>query len=835
MPESSINPENAEASSARAIKVILPLKWRKTTHTSWSPYGSAAEVDDGYDSGRPGRELEGGYLDKHGVGALANESKITTTEFGTWNTTGTATLRYQVCKLASGFGYSWRAAQDSFFAQFYNLIHWYYTGTAASYRLVEESLEVDFNEVMNQLRLQYSPHVYYVVAARLASLSGEDDTEVGISLETLNGIYSDDGAYIIPEDQKINPTQNLYGDEYGGGLIQPSYDQELLMDGVSVVEKFNPETSSFTPLSGTYTSEEFGQAVGELAVGSCMEDSKIVSTSMIFWLLEIPTAHSVASPGSPGVSLASDKDSPDNASYSSGNSISGGTGSQSVKAGNTVIPFNAVTVVGESYNAFEDAGGGIITEDGDIYPLSEAIYADKIDIGIEGSSATIIEPVEFDEEPTLPMYKKVYIYLLDATNTNTPVMCGYIINRSRTLSSNGQQIEYEVRDLTFFLNQSFTPSYYVYRPAALDGAGTVKTYAKVLKEILNLAGFSDAVLNLPEVASPAVNWVYRPITEVVEWATKLFGKYVYWVDKSGRLNIGPTDGGSFIKSYRIPTKGEAVGTHKVLSFKPIADFTRSRSRVILTGDFELTEFKTTQVLENVGDELYFRPGHTLITHLLSKPADGPRAVIIRRFYPFTIEGHDYYAPSIVDKDIPIAQISTQPGDSYLYLNDPAVSFYSRTEWWFNYAVQSDAPIQVSVDTGLDGGTEVINRPEFKKINCEGLNLNDLSLMQKYLILLKDFYRPIYGGTLELDGLDTDLVLLGKVSITNTALPSKEAANLIVYGINYDVSGKRTTVSLSNKVYNDLPFFDPVRERSRDKNETLVKVGMLETTELYKKV
>jgi hypothetical protein len=98
--------------------------------------------------------------------------------------------------------------------------------------------------------------------------------------------------------------------------------------------------------------------------------------------------------------------------------------------------------------------------------------------------------------------------------------------------------------------------------------------------------------------------------------------------------------------------------------------------------------------------------------------------------------------------------------------------------------------------------------------------------------VKEFYKPVYGGQFEKDGLDLDLELIGKVSITGTSLPAVESTNLIIYEIDYDVPKKKTVITLSNKVYEDLPFFDVIRERSRSVNETLVKLGLLEQTSLY---
>jgi len=158
----------------------------------------------------------------------------------------------------------------------------------------------------------------------------------------------------------------------------------------------------------------------------------------------------------------------------------------------------------------------------------------------------------------------------------------------------------------------------------------------------------------------------------------------------------------------------------------------------------------------------------------------------------------------------------------------------QTDYTFTvqYATQDRSPIQVSVDTGLTGGVEVIKRPEFKKVSGPNItSVDDTALMSQYLTEIQQFYQPV-SGVLEKDSLDLDLELLGRVSITGTSLPSGEASSLTIYEIEYDVPKKKTKVDLSNKVYEDLPFFDVIRERSRGANESLVKIGLLEQSALY---
>jgi len=49
---------------------------------------------------------------------------------------------------------------------------------------------------------------------------------------------------------------------------------------------------------------------------------------------------------------------------------------------------------------------------------------------------------------------------------------------------------------------------------------------------------------------------------------------------------------------------------------------------------------------------------------------------------------------------------------------------------------------------------------------------------------------------------------GKLSLTNTSLPSDEASNLIIYGVTYNLVNRTTTVSLSTRTYQGVPYIDP---------------------------
>jgi len=523
--------------------------------------------------------------------------------------------------------------------------------------------------------------------------------------------------------------------------------------------------------------------------------------------------------------------------------------------GNSNIPFHSIYLTGANYNSFIAAGGGIVSNSG-VYPQSDTMYIEKISVDIEGSSATIVEVVDFDATPLLTVGDRLYLYLFDDTNNSKPVFYGFITSQKRVLTEAGQEIQYECKDLMYFLNQFYTPSHYIYRPPSYGKTGVTKTYDRVIKEILNVAGIPNAVIDIPEYNAPPTTWIYQPLQNVLEWAASFFGNYVFFVDRYGRLNFKAITSGSVVKSYAI---GDKTIANPVESFEPVMDYSRSRSRIVLTGDFEVTEkrivsefgsitelnpndnenqtgifyfFDTTD--EDLYDEtagtqhmfyyFMFKPGETLNDKLLTDNTQSCRV---------TIKDYVDEEKKRSDKIMSPRVFRTTPGDSEIYVEGDEFKQGRRIE--VIYAVRSDSPIQVHVDTGLTGGTEVVRRPEFKKATSLFDRIDDTPLMTQYINKLKDYYKPVYGGTLVLDGLDLDIALLDKVSLTGTDLPAAEAASLAIYSITWDCVNKRTTVELSNKSYADLPFFDDMRERSRASNELLAKMGLIEEELLYKRI
>lgn len=822
----------------------------------------------------------------------------TSSSVGDWNTGGVANLKREVCKYQNGSAYYFYHELGLIYRPY---LSWDYVSvsTKDAYTFTDTNVEVDWEATFASLRDSYNPDIYAIGALRFTDSNGDNAVDLVkenlVSLEKVNSIFRNDtnegnenlsvlfnmlfsGSYLKRSE--------AYGPE--GSLIEFQF-----LDGVNV--NGIAEGSTGANWNDTIKSQIFDSTQSNF----CINNSRRVNMYLKLWVKTIVGGSGTVSLENPDTTQQQNKnnddatDDPENRTNYSGVGAGGsslGSAEQGLNRvltmyGNSVLPFDSVFLTGENYNNFVDAGGGVITESG-VFPNSTALYIDKIHLSVEGSTMTVIEVAKFDATPSLTMHQKIYGYVFDDTHQSKPVFAGYVVSKKRTLNGDTQEITYECRDLSFFFDQYYSPSYYLYRPPAVGSTSTVKTYDRVLKEILNAAGIPDAIVSVPSLNAPPVEWVYEPLSSILEWSTKYFGKYVSYVDRYGRLNIRATDSGSFIKNIPIPAEGTLVGSgdYHVLNAEPITDYSRSRSRIILAGDFELSErlftgkfasygpvkidkalntgfywyFKSISAYGGTSRFFYFVLSTTdqLLDKLLSDPG---KQAVVQMTYSSNFSGSNGVGGTGSQSwtmDLPIigfitgvdgGRIIAQLDMSKFMQGQPIPTEFvtspfsgtgtvtGTTQYTFTvkYAIKSLNPIQVLLNTGLTGGLEVLKRPEFKRVSGSDFTaIDDTALMQQYLNQIKEFYKPVYGGQFEKDGLDLDLELIGKVSITGTSLSATEASNLIIYEIDYDVPKKKTVITLSNKVYEDLPFFDVVRERSRSVNETLVKLGLLEQTSLY---
>jgi len=839
----SSNPDDSDT-VGNPTEFRVPVKWRYITNVSIAGIGTTE-----YCATSPGSYLLTPY-----------------TETGSWVVGGVSVAMNSVCKYLrpgnSDIIYSREGGIGDSKCTGYFGFKWFVV--AYEYRMVftNRSIEIDWDDLFSKLNAAFDTSFYMIGSHRFTDNGGNNPVNLGN-----NG----------PSNTDLNNGLGGGGGGGGGNLFgSPGLSVTSTNLSIDPGSPHSPVVAqqmvSFV-IKGFEDTDDFNNLAQNVEEGACV--TQTTEVPMYLTVLIVPRPGGSAAPSVPVV--ATDPIPPDPVDYHPIPSIGGGgasgntglgsssSGKNSVYStyGDSILPFDSVYLTGANYNSFISAGSGIISESG-VFPKTDSLYIESIRLSVDGSSATIVEVVAFDAAPSLQITEKVYLYLFSISNSDKPMFTGYITSRRRKINGTTQEITYECNDISYFLDQLYTPSVYVYRPPSVGGSGVIKSYATVLKEILLQTGLLNVIIDLPTYTAPPVNWMYESLRSIFEWAVKAFGNYVYFVDRFGTIQIKSTTSGSFIKTYTI---GDKSGEIAIESFDPILDYSRSRSRIILTGDYEITEkehigwytvgeqihpsannspagiFTFYEVIYEDSDDtvgkntkfyyFIFHPSETLNDTLLSDTKKSAEVSIIGRKYDVS----DQFATLSYSNpiDVNIRVFRTTIGDSEIYCEDDNLRTVARQQIRVRYAVRSNSPIQVSVDTGLFGGSEVIKRPEFKKATSKFGSIDDTYLMSQYLGKLKDFFKPVYGGQLVLDGIDTDVVLLGKVSIDNTDLDSSEAENLICYGIEYDVVKKRTTLDLSNKVYNDLPYFDAVRERSRFQNELVVKMGLVEEAEMYKKL
>ena len=816
--------------------VLVPLTWRTKTTTGGYLSGTTSYT------GPLGVDNATCPVSTSGMGKVVS--------YGSWNSGGVASVGRRYCKYQNPSGYAAKAYFKYHPANPNKSVAAYGNVWNA---LTDTNVEIDWETSLANLQAAYDPRFYAIGAVRVCDSAGDEQTpnidiDSLINLTNMNAGYRSDN----PEASELlkYESENYMEDEEVGWTGDPSYPPQITVQKMTDFK--------YDGITNDASGENFNNNCHALNLNTC----KANNTTMDMYLLvyvKILYAFSGASPDDMADTPDPEEDPVDEWNTNSGSSGSTGNGSKaegmntfSSNYGNSNLPFNSIYLTGSNYNSFIAAGGGIVSNSG-IFPISDTLYISDVKLSVEGSSASIKEIVAFDSTPSLNIGDRLYIYLFNDNNESKPIFYGFITSQKRLLTGTDTEIEYECNDLNYFLDQFYTPSHYIYRPPSYNGTGVSKSYDRVLKEILNIAGIPNAILDVPTFNSPPMTWIYQSLKTVLEWATNFFGNYVYYIDRYGRLRFRSVDAGSVVKSYAV---GSLTEDNCVESFNPITDYSRSRSRIVLTGDFEITEKKITSrftrggeldpsdnenqtgifwFYDNVDDDLYddddgkkhkfyyfmFKPGETLNDKLLTDKNKSCRVVI---------KNYKNEDGTYEDKEISPRVFRTEAGDSEIYCEGDEFNQSRNIE--VIYAVRSDSPIQVATDTLYKGGTEVVKRPEFKKATSLYATQNDMTLMKECLEDLKTFYQPTVGGTLVVDGIDLDIELLDKVSITGTSLASSERSSLAIYGIQYDCVSLRTTIELSNKTLFTLPFFDVMRERSRSSNELLAKMGLVAEESLY---
>ncbi len=803
--------------------------------------------------------------------SVVNSPSVSTT-FGDWSTGGTGVAYKSISKHSGRDAWAWQILLSKLDSSNMGTQECYAAANRVAF--LSQDIIIDWGTLLQNIRNDYTPVTYKI--GRVLFCDGNYCYDVlsegaNITLEQLDQWY-------VHSPDSASSQVGLYGDKIHNWAI--GYTGVTLPNGdaASVVSSYMASNFSRYADNLDFSADAAGlEFVNNQPPDNASTTFNVPMTIKV-WLYfrdEDPEIHEFPSEAEVGDGDDPPPDPPDddpiNPSGGLSNFGSGGGGTSSyfpvkVHYGNAILPFDSVYMTGDDYNSFVAAEGGIVAESG-IFPNGVSMFIEKISRSVEGSTMTIVQNSDFDDTPLLTKREKVFGYILNADGDTKPTFTGYVESIQKRLEGTAEEIVYECKDLTYYLDQFITPSYYIYSPPSHGGKGPIKTYDNIIKEILNRAGIPNANINLPDITSPPVNWIFENAKTVLEWGCKYFGNYVYYTDRYGILNVRAINSHTGTKTYTIPTRGTSVSdSYKALKFNPLTDMSRSRSRVILVGDFPISEkvvlgnYKlyatATEPKDAKKTGRYFyvdsdtrkmisyfilKPSQTLVSQLLSNPQASCKIEVLGHSYELLTLADAYLRPL----EVGITNINTNVGVSAILAEDPVFNtrgtelvggyWNSNTLIRSTFAIRDNDPLSAYADTGYSGGVEVLKRPEFKKINSSSYSIDDTSLMKTYLSYLTAYFTPIYGGKLELDGLIHDVDLLYKVTVNGTGLGSVETEDLIVYDITYDIINKKTTLSLSNKTFLDLPTFDPIRDRKRSDNEALVKMGILENAALYKRL
>ena len=877
--ENYINPANDTNSDAVGkTPVTINLRWRYKTTTLQlvgnQVVQSSSSVPDG---------------------GMNHPNSVTI--YGSWQVGGTAEISKEVCHL-SGSSKDWFLRSEVWYViptKQYNL--W---GTSDWYQINYSDVEIDWADFFSQLQALFPLGTNKAILA--AAFEGVSDSfdlslEGYVNIFDLNSGYNT-GSFAGDDNPLFNDSMVAIGD----------IEQTPMPDADAVFPSY--DDLSITPLVSTAP-----VTTNVLANGTCESSGFTLPMTVKVWMGD--KGETYGTPDNSGITNRDDSNNssePSNASSNLSSSIGfqnqekesnigafSGAGYNPVQVfdGNAILPFDSIYFTSGDYNNFVANGGGIVTESG-IFPNGVSLYIDKIRLSIEGSTMSVIQVSDFDATPVLNVGERIFGYIVNEVGDYESSFSGFISSKKRSLSGRGELIAYECQDLRHYLSQYITPAYFTYIPPEQNTSQNSRTLETIVKDMLVRAGLSGATIDLPGTIAPAVEWSYESIHTVLEWAARFFGDHVYYIDKSGILNFKKFTSGSLIKSFRIPSRGESVSSvTKVLSFYPIEDYSRSRSKIMLIGGFPVREisgegvysFPTLEVDSIVNNITNYKPkdefiidpknntntgifvyydtkynmysyyfmyftGKTLVKELPSTPDKSAEFIRLNEIYTHAgRNGHltpydnvpGNVIPLIGNWEMPIEHINTVPGYSFIFFNkgvtpgaasvnynqtgSNVIIFPVATTIKYRYAIREDEPLKVSYITGFAGGVEVIKEDSFKKVSSPNVPIDDTNLMLAYLDKLKNFYKPEFGGQLVIDGLDLDLELLGKLSITNTSLPTEESDNLVIHSIEYDVTNKKTTVELTNKTYYKMPFFDVEREIARARVANKINTSKLMNEQL----
>ena len=871
-------PNSSEVLNPVAPSNIINVRWRSVSSTETLPGSDVATSS--------------------GVGHVAEFGEPTKT-YGEWQEGGGAEVFSRFCHVGNEF---------LLHAEFWQLIggnNWYNIWSSQDvYWKQYQTIEIDWADLSAKLKAIHPLSENLMV-------SGVYGTVVGMSVDLIQNGILDFSSLNTAYANEDSPTGTIGDDNIP--LFNESIAPTVEMSTVKVGD-INP--TEVQVCSGGQAQKFAPYAYAATDVAGCEKFTLTVPMTLRFYFLPKDTNFQPNPDTVSGIANTKDYDS----TTPSGGSAGGGAqlenaipdmddykeeietdkvskyiaGINPIELfnGNSIIPYDSIFMSGDTYNLFVTAGGGVVSESG-MYPNDrDTIFITQIKLSLDGNTMTVIQNSDFDDTPLLSLNEKVYGYIINSAGDYTCSFCGFVSSISRRLDGKAEHIVYECKDLTHYLNQVVTPSYFIYKPPSSESSDPGKTYDTIIKELLTKMGITNADVTLPNVAAPELNYNFTSARNVLEEMTSYLGKYVFYATKNGVLTINTSDSGSNVGSYRIPTRGESVGSHKVSTFYPTRDTVLSRSRIIITGDYAVKETEsigtyqypvfniekpTPELIGEVTSEpayvidpractktgvfcykdeptgqwityFMFRPGKTIVTPLISNPEISAEFIkIYSGMSPYTTPT-PYSSPRTTEggmyQELPIEFISANFGNSFYYLYKwvrPGIHGNTGTDAiWYDkylaisqkYCVRENEPLTAVFDTGEQGGVEVLKIPEFKKITSKNYNRDDTVLMRNYAAIVAEYHKPTYGGRAIIQGLENQLNLLDKVSFTNTDLPAIECTDLPIHSIVYDLVKRETTLELSDKLFFNLPFFDYKGELRKKAAQTALTIAAVDQFNKY---
>ena len=542
------------------------------------------------------------------------------------------------------------------------------------------------------------------------------------------------------------------------------------------------------------------------------------------------------------------------------------------------------------YNNFVAAKGGIIT-DSAAYANSKTFYIESINLSISGSTMVLVQLEEFDNTLKAQSGEMIYGYILNNDGDTQPAFAGYVNSISRRLGESGQEIVYTCKDFKFYFNQLYTPTLYQKEDSLRTIINDILIEAGVTYFENNLP---DITLKAKWQSAPltqVLDWACNISGDYWYWIDKN-GKL--HIDKLNGTNhdfhipsIGESVGDNKVLNFSSLTDLSNSRSRIVVTggsgskiYEKSVNTSWSKPQIYSC----IQEAIDRGVSGEIGVLASVSPGGDTKTYLAD---DGNFTVTPFGYYEHKGDNYIWYKdPEKTDKDGNPEYYHTHHSfgsasyDHYYIIRKKNVEFYSemiaegRSAWVDNYiyptpnttewvsesglSIQNDTikgdavvyakrsygpmvmhfaekdktqDLSVVVDTGNPGGVYVYKDARFRYIAGLSKTIDDTPIMQIIATNLANYYKPIYGGQLDLTDLQTLINLGDTISLSNTSLPAKEASDLKVFEIRYNLHTQTTTLSLSTKMNGSFTGVDRemirlnidyYRQIKADRNDYIVR-------------